>query len=284
MLPSLLRAHGPKLHALAMRLCGNAADAQDMLQETFLQAQRKWHTFRGESDPGTWIYAIAARMCKRRMRQKFGTNRAMPALSQVAPWTETTVSRAGLRLEGPFATLERKEAEESLHVAIAALPEHFRVPLILKEILELPLAEVAEALGIRSETAKTRVHRARLLLRKALMRELPQRIAPAPIYEKRLCLDLLNAKLAAMDKGRGFPIGQEVVCARCRAVFRELDLVQDTCARMAKGSLPAEVRTAIQEAIRAVDSSSAAKGRTKPLPARRGPARSANSRRSRSAV
>lgn len=248
-LPELLDRDAPKLHALALRLCNNAADAEDMLQETFLQAHRKWHTFRGDASPSTWLYSIAARMCKKRLRRKYGSDKRMPALSQVVPWTESTVSAAGLRLDSPFKKLEQKEAAEAVHAAILTIPEHFRVPLIMKEMLELSMEDVAEALDLKVETVKTRVHRARLLLRKALMSELPQKPAPDPVYDKQVCIDLLKAKLDAMDKGRGFPIGQKVICDRCQAVFRELDLVQDTCAQLAQGTLPAPLRRAITRAI-----------------------------------
>lgn len=245
MLPRLLDKHGGKLYSLAVRMCANESDAQDLLQEVFLQAHRKWHTFRGESDPATWLYAIAARKCRRELHRTRRPGRRMPALSQVAPWTEATNSEAGLRLDTPFRALEKKEATEALHAAIVKLPATFRVPLILKEILELPIAEVAAALGVKPETVKTRVHRARLLLRKAIVSSLPRREAPQPVYEKSVCMDLLRAKLDAMDAGRNFPVGQDVICSRCRAVFRELDLVQDTCSHLAEGRMPPGLRSAL---------------------------------------
>ena len=68
------------LFSLARRMCGNRADADDMVQEVFLQAFRKWHTFKGDADPGTWLYAIAARSCKARMRRKGGIDRRVPAI------------------------------------------------------------------------------------------------------------------------------------------------------------------------------------------------------------
>lgn len=245
-LPALLDEHGPKLYALARRLCGNETDAQDMMQEVFLQAARRWETFRGESNPATWIYSIAAHSCGQRKRRRFASDRRMPAFSQVAPWTESTVSLAALG--GPVTTAEKKESERALHTAILQLPHAFRVPLVMKEMLELPIAEVAQALNLKEETVKTRVHRARLLLRKALTRELKQVDAPDPIYEKQVCMDLLQAKLDAMDHARGFPIGQDVLCERCRAVFKELDLVQDTCAKMTAGEFPDSIRRAILRA------------------------------------
>ena len=250
----LVETNGPRLYSLASRLCSNASDAEDMVQEVFLQAYRKWHTFKGRSNPGTWLYAIAARSCKSRLRRKGGIDRRMPAMSQLMPWAESQVARLPRESTNPgrpspVEESVRRESERAVHQAILTLPEHFRVPLVLKEMLELSLEDVAAALGIKPETVKTRVHRARLLLRKAVLDRLPSREAPKPSYEKQVCLDLLKAKLDAMDKGRGFPIGQSVVCERCRAVFAELDLTQNACLGLATGSLPDRTRAAILKAI-----------------------------------
>lgn len=243
-LPGLLDRHGGKLFALALRLTGNRADAEELLQDAMLQAHRKWHTFRGEADAGTWLFTIVARLGRRRLARAKTLGR-MPALSQVAPWNETESSRAGVETDRPPKAAERAEARETLERAILTLPPAFRVPLVMKEILELPLEDVGTALGIRPETAKTRVHRARLILRKALMEELPTVPAPAPEYEHQVCVDLLGAKLDAMDHGRAFPVASEVICRRCLAVFRELDLVQDACAELAAGVIPSGLRRAL---------------------------------------
>lgn len=255
-IPLLVELHGPRLYSLASRLCGNASDAEDMVQDVFLQAYRKWHTFKGNANPGTWLYTIAAHSCKARLRRKGGIDKRMPAMSQLMPWTETRNidlggSESGGQGHGPVAEAIEHESARAVQQAILTLPEAFRVPLVLKEMLELSIEEVANALQIKPETVKTRVHRARLLLRKAIMdrRGVPKRTAKAPTYEKQVCLDLLKAKLMAMDQGRGFPIGESVVCERCRAVFAELDLAQNTCAQLAEGKMPATVRSAILSAI-----------------------------------
>ncbi len=259
-IPQLVELHGPRLYSLASRLCGNVSDAEDMVQEVFLQAHRKWHTFKGDANPGTWLYAIAAHSCKARLRRKGGIDKRMPAVSQLMPWNETrNIDLDGLAgggsngdAHGPVASAIERESARAVHQAILTLPENFRVPLVRKERRELSIDDVAKALHIKPETVKTRVHRARLLLRKAIVdrRGVPARAAKAPTYEKQVCLDLLKAKLDAMDKGRGFPIGQGIVCERCQAVFAELDLAQNTCARLAGGKMPTRVRTAILKAIR----------------------------------
>ncbi|MEK6701955.1 MAG: RNA polymerase sigma factor [Planctomycetota bacterium] len=258
-IPALVEIHAPRLYSLASRLCHNASDAEDMVQEVFLQAYRKWHTFEGNANPGTWLYAIAAHSCKARLRRKGGTDKRMPAISQLMPWNETRSADLGQGAngggDGPVVQAVERESARAVHDAILTLPENFRVPLVLKEMLELSIEEVAAALHIKPQTVKTRVHRARLLLRKAIMerRGVPKHAARAPTYEKQVCLDLLKAKLDAMDNGRGFPIGQGVVCERCRAVFAELDLAQNACAGLADGKMPERVRRAVLRAIREAD-------------------------------
>jgi RNA polymerase sigma-70 factor (ECF subfamily) len=256
---ALLQEHGPKLHGLALRLCGNKADAEDLVQDVFLQAFRKWHTFRGEAKPSTWLYTIAVRACRRRMKRQ---RRAPKAVSQLAPWGETTVTAVATRDDADSP--QRREAVVRVQQAIADLPEHFRVPIVLKEVLELSVEETADILGVAENTVKTRLHRARLALRKALLATSRQVSAPAPIFEKQVCLDLLKAKMSAMDQGgvaRGFAVPQAEVCARCRAVFRELDIVQDACAQLSAGTMPAAMRDRIQRAITERDTGAGAAAR-----------------------
>ncbi|MBX3377872.1 MAG: RNA polymerase sigma factor [Phycisphaeraceae bacterium] len=260
---SLVDSHGPRLHALALRLCRHRADAEDMVQDVFLQALRKWHTFRGESDPGTWLYTIAARTCKARTRRKGGIDKRQVPMSQLMPWSETTVMEAAAAPEGREDPAEKKEALARVQEQIARLPEHLRLPLVLKEVLGMSVEDAAAALGLEENTIKTRLHRARLALRKAMTAKASRVSAPAPIYEKQVCLDLLKAKMEAMDRG-GIAAGQRVpqaeVCARCRAVFRELDMVQDACSQMGQGDMPAPLRAKILDALRTREDTERASG------------------------
>jgi len=260
----LLDLYGSKIRGLALRLCGNAADADDVVQEVFLQALRKWHTFRGDSEPGTWLYTIAMRTCRGRMRR---AGRAPRPMSQLMPWGERTVAAIAAAESDRGHEAERREAVERVQSAIADLPEHLRVPVVLKEVLGVSVEETAAALGLAENTVKTRLHRGRLALRKAMTAKARRVAAPAPIFEKQVCLDLFKAKMAAMDRGgtsAGFIVPQAEMCARCRAVFRELDLVQDACAQMSDGRLPVALRRRIERAIAERD------GRERAAPKRRG--------------
>ncbi|MBX3384261.1 MAG: RNA polymerase sigma factor [Phycisphaeraceae bacterium] len=250
--PLLFERYGRRLYGLALRLCGNASDAEDMVQDVFLKAYRKWHTFRGEADPGTWLYSIAARTCKARHRRKGGIDRRMPAVSQLMPWNETTVMRAAVQ-ESPDDEAQRHEAVSRVQAEIAKLPEHFRLPVVVREVMGLSVEETAGALGLTVNTVKTRLHRARLALRKAMTAKSTKAAAPQPVFEKQVCLDLLKAKMEAMDRGgsaAGFGVPQAEVCARCSAVFRELDIVQEACAGFGSGTMPQRVRERVLAALR----------------------------------
>jgi RNA polymerase sigma-70 factor (ECF subfamily) len=246
----LLADHGDRIRVLALRLCRNRADADDAVQDTFLQAFRKWHTFQGRADAGTWLYAIALRSCRRRRAKERA--RRTPALSQVMPWRETTVMQIAAAPVMPADDADRREALVAVQTALARLPEHLRVPMILKEVLQLSVADVAGTLGLAPGTVKTRLLRGRLALRKAMTAVAAATAAPPPIFEKQVCLDLLKAKLAAMDRGgarAGFAVPEAEVCARCRAVFRELDLVQDACTQLGHAGMPRALRASIARAI-----------------------------------
>lgn len=269
----LFTREGPRIRALTLRLCKSDAEAQDAMQDTFVAALKGWKNFRGESDPGTWLYTIALRACRARWRTR-SRRAAMPGFESLIPFAETTVMAAAA--SGPDAAQRAidRETLANMQDAIAQLPEHFRVALVLKEILELPVEQVAEVLGLKVDTVKTRLHRARLLLRQTLTENAASIPAPAPIYDRQVCLDLLKAKLAAMDGGRGSVIPQAQVCARCRAVFQELNMVQDACARLSEATFPPELKARILAAIHerdrdATDATPKKRGRKPVAPRRR---------------
>ncbi len=257
-IPRLVDAHGGRLYGLGLKLCGNPEDAEDLVQEIFLQAYRKWDQFEGRSDPSSWLYTIGARACQRMHRRRSGEPAHLEPLADLLPQEGEIVPDP--EAEGPFDAQLRREAREVLDRALQSLPPDFRLTLVLKDIAELSVAEVAAILGVKEATVKTRVHRARLALRKALVAELPlgrrggdgrgRRAGPEASSEhpRAVCLDLLRAKQEALDRGTEFPVPDEVVCDRCRALFGSLDLTRDLC-RELDGELPPELRRLILESV-----------------------------------
>ena len=164
----------------------------------------------------------------------------MESLDELLPSQEPGVVR--FESDNPHAMAERAEYQRSIERAMSRLPTTFRIPLVLKELMELSLEEIAAILDVKPATVKTRVHRGRLFLAKELRRALPTSPAPHREHSKRMCLDLLEAKQASMDRGVTFPVPQGELCARCRSLFGTLDLARNVCVRLASGEMPAEIR------------------------------------------
>lgn len=239
---------GGRLYSLALRFCGNATEAEDLVQETFLQAFKHWNTFRGDAKPSTWLYQIAARACQRMHRKKSGEPTHLQSLSRPMA-IDGPVPDLPADGEQPIDEQLRAEARSHLEQAIAELPALFRMPLVLKEIVGFSVNEVASILDLKPATVKTRLHRARLMLRDAIAEALPQRDAPPPAYAKQVCMDLLAAKQESLDHGVAFPMPDEF-CERCRAVFLSMDLASDICHHLGAGALPKHLREAINQHIK----------------------------------
>ena len=247
-LTEMVDRFGGKIYALGMRLCGNAGDAEDLVQETFLQAHRKWHQFRGDSKPSTWLYTIAARVCIRHRRLRSGEPRRMESFEDLLPAHEKGIMGIDPSTD-PERWARNEELRHTLETAIARLPPAFRLPLTLKELMELSVDEVAAVLSLKPSTVKTRLHRARLFLARELRRKLPAASAPPPDHSRQMCLDLLKAKQDSLDRGVKFPVNPEELCSRCRSLFASLDLTTDVCMNLREGELPEALRELVETTI-----------------------------------
>jgi RNA polymerase sigma-70 factor (ECF subfamily) len=228
-------------------MCGSADEAEDLVQDTLLQGLRKWHQFQGRSDPATWLYTIAGRLCQRRHRRRAGEPSRLESLSALLPSVADPVVSLPAPGDDPLDAQVRKEAEQAVAEALAHLPPRFRLPLVLADIAELSTREVARILGLKEATVKTRIHRARLRVRQALLHRLPVHSAPPPEHDRRICLDLLRAKQEALDRRAPFPFSPQELCERCRSVFATLDLGRELCGTLGGGQLPPAVTRLIRE-------------------------------------
>ncbi|MDH3405153.1 MAG: sigma-70 family RNA polymerase sigma factor [Acidobacteriota bacterium] len=248
-LPALVERHGRKVLLLGLKFCGNREDAEDLVQETFLQAFRKWDRFEGRSSPTSWLYAIAARGCQRMRRRRSGEPRHVESLDAELPSGTALAAELRSSAGDPFDDELRRRAAEVVDRALGRLPADYRLPLILKEIGELSLREIGEILGVKEATVKTRVHRGRLALRAELAESLGAARPRTGDHPHQVCLDLLGAKLDAMDRGVPFPVPDEELCARCKAFVDSLDLTAEACRWVEGGELSPRLRRRLETAL-----------------------------------
>lgn len=246
---ALFEAEAGRVHALARRLCGDS-DADDLVQDTFLNAFRAIDQLKDPANPRPWLYAIAHRACLRRRRRRAGEPKRLEALDELLPQPGATVPDFAAFTASPLGDRLRAESREHVERGLALLPEAFRVPLLLADIAELRLAEVAAILGLREATVKTRVHRARLKLHAVLAHSLPQRSVRDSSQPRSLCIDLLRARLAAFDRDVAFAYSSAEMCDRCQAVFATLELAASVCGSFERDSIPPELRESILAATR----------------------------------
>ncbi|HJT20305.1 MAG TPA: RNA polymerase sigma factor [Nitrospira sp.] len=165
----LYRDHVDLLYRYAHRLCGEAEAAKDLVQETFLNAYRAFGRFRGEAQISTWLYTIASRACIRMRRKRKGQPERELSLEEFVPTSEGEF-RLQIPMEGltPEEALQNKELREALDQAIRKLPKKYRVTLVLRDMEGLSAKEVGAIMGLNERAVKSRLHRARLFVRREL--------------------------------------------------------------------------------------------------------------------
>ncbi len=250
----LVDEEGSRLLAYLRRSCGDGSDAEDVAQEAFVQATRAWRQLERVENARAWLYTIARHACQRMHRRRAGEPRhlqSLESLAELAPRPGPSVPELPDERADPLATSLREEARELVEQAIGELPQHFRQTLVLADLAEFSTAEISSVLGLKEATVKTRLHRARLKLRQVLAAGLPQRPAPPATHSRRVCLDLLHAKLEAMDRRVPFAYSDAALCARCRSLLGTLDLAGAACLTLSREQLTPELRRRILAAVAA---------------------------------
>lgn len=165
----LYQDHADRLYRFAQRICCQAEDAKDLVQETFLNAYRGLKSFRGEAQVTTWLYTIASRACMRMRRKRQGEPERELSLEEFIPTSESEF-RLQIPTDGltPEQALENKELKRILHHAIGALPRKYRLVLVLRDMEGLSAKEVGSIMGLNERAVKSRLHRARLFVRREL--------------------------------------------------------------------------------------------------------------------
>jgi len=164
----IMQRFGPHLYRIARGVLEEETEAEDIVQEAFTRAYDKFDTFRGDAPLRTWLISILLNEARSRLRRR----RATVGLEHVDMSSPDPfwVSRSGLGRHGgdPVSFAARAEIRLLLRDAIDELPEPYRTVFRLREIEACSVEETAARLAIKPQTVKTRLHRARRLLRKSL--------------------------------------------------------------------------------------------------------------------
>lgn len=165
----LVTKYQDKIYTLCYRYSGNDEDAYDLTQEAFIKAYRSLGTFKGSSRFGTWLYRVTTNVCLDEMRRR---KRHLPAQSLDQPVLGADGEMKPIILDDtiPIDELyEQKEQAQYIQSLLNQLKPEHRMVLLLKDIMEFSYDEIAQMLNISSGTIKSRLSRARELLRRKLL-------------------------------------------------------------------------------------------------------------------
>lgn len=191
-----------RLYRVVRGVVDNDAEAEDIVQEAYVHAFGKIDSFRGEASIATWLTRIALNEAYGRLRkrkQTVGVEHidAAPMPGKVVMFPNRFGS------EDPAAAAAREQLRHMLEFAVDGLPEAFRIVFVLREIEGCTVDETATALDLRPETVKTRLHRARRLLRKALHENVSSALTDAFPFLGPRCQRMTESVMARITADAG---------------------------------------------------------------------------------
>jgi RNA polymerase sigma-70 factor (ECF subfamily) len=243
-LETLLGKYQPRVFRFGLKMCRNPDDAGDITQETLITMTRALGEFRGASSVSTWLYTIARRFCLKKRRRRKGEPDEKEPLESISAGSSSVADPA----RPPDEEVAGLQLQRTLEAAIAGLPAIYREVLVLRDVEGLTAPEVAEVTGLTIEAIKSRLHRARLMVREKVA---PVLMIPPGLKAPGRCPDVLTLFSKHVE---GEIDGS--VCARMEAHLRacahchsSCESLKRTLAMCRQTNLP-RVPDAIQESIR----------------------------------
>lgn len=154
----LIQRHAAAILNLAARMVGDRAEAEDIVQETFLSAFKALPTFRSHARFSTWLYRIAVNKCKDWLRSR------RPVVSPGDSDEDEAPTPEGIEEQTPERALSQRQVAEQLERAIQRLPPLYREAFVLKHVEGLSYEEMEDILGVNGDTLKMRVYKGRVQL------------------------------------------------------------------------------------------------------------------------
>ncbi len=190
----IMKAHNQRLYRLARGVVRNDSEAEDIVQEGYVRAFTHLDSFRGDSTLATWLSRIVINEALGRLRKK---RRALEQSMSGDPTIEAKVIQFPLNAnnDDPERTMAQRQILEFVERATDNLPDAYRTVFVARVIEGLSIDETAELLGIRPETVKTRLFRARKLVRRQLDEQIGPVLMDAFPFAGRRCERLTLAVL-----------------------------------------------------------------------------------------
>ena len=157
----LVTAYETSVYRLALRMCGNAHDAEEAAQEAFVSAWKGLPSFRGESKFSSWLYQLTTNACLDLLRREKRHRAAVPLDEQAELSSEDTPQRAA----------ENAELRDVLQAALQELSDDHRQIFLLRQMRQLSYDEIGALLGLEAGTVKSRLSRAKKQLRQILLQK-----------------------------------------------------------------------------------------------------------------
>lgn len=167
----LLETHRDRVYNITYRMLGNRAEAEDIAQEVFITVFKTIDTFREESKFSTWLYRVTVNHCKNRIKYLARRHdRDRDELDETSQQANGAIAGSSPRTPQPDRALEGVQMEAILQKAIEGLDDDHRIVVVLRDVEDLSIEEICDITGLPDGTVKSRLHRARLALRKKLQR------------------------------------------------------------------------------------------------------------------
>jgi RNA polymerase sigma-70 factor (ECF subfamily) len=161
---TLMEQHGDAIYSLCLRVLRDPVLAEDVLQKVFLEAYRDLEHFEGRAKPSTWLFGIACHRCQDALK-------ARQRLVKRITMDETAVLAFEDPGRGAHTQLEQQQQAAALEACLDTLPAETRMVVLLRFGLGMSYEDIAPVLGTKADTLRTRVERAKKILKRCLIRK-----------------------------------------------------------------------------------------------------------------
>ncbi|MBY5827786.1 RNA polymerase sigma factor [Rhizobium leguminosarum] len=196
---AIVQRHNQRLFRTARAIIRNDAEAEDVVQAAYVKAFTNLTTFRGDAQLSTWLTRIALNEALGRVRARKNTTGVEEIdMQTTAPGGEVLQFPSSLSATDPETELARSQARHLLENAVDELPDDFRAVFVLRDVEGMSTDEAASYLGIRPETAKTRLHRARKMMRQSIEKQLSGAFSALFPFDGARCCFMADRVIAAL--------------------------------------------------------------------------------------